>query len=411
MAKGRSAPAEHGDRAGERLPEGLVVGSVEPVGAIGDADGPWSGGAIAVPYPFGRGANPAAQAAAARFHGQEVLLLVALGHQLEREALGGPGPAGQAVDAVQLVESRLELGVGAAEEADRPVVDDLRCRALGPRHDRRAAGERLEHHHPERLRPGDGVEQGAGPAQQLHLVAVADLADVLDVPAQQVPDLGLEEGDLRCLAHLGREQQGHPQPPGDPDGVVGALLRHHPPEEGQVATIAVPEREVRDVDPVVHDGGDRDVGRRGGLAVRDGDDLGRPGDVPEDADGRVVEDAVVRGHDRHVGAPGAEQRARERVVVDDVDVAELLVGGHDVGELGRALADRIRGPAGQHRADLGRGLAVGMGDQHHLVPGLDEATDEAVQHGLGAAVGGRRDRQPRGGDHADAHRRELLVDG
>ena len=37
-----------------------------------------------------------------------------------------------------------------------------------------------------------------------------------------------------------------------------------------------------------------------------------------------------------------------------------------------------------------------MGDEHDLVPGPDEATDEAVEHGLGAAVRRRGNRQPGG---------------
>ena len=58
------------------------------------------------------------------------------------------------------------------------VDHDLLRGALGERDDRRAAGERLDHDHPERLVPADRHQQRRGARVQLLLGGAGDLADV-----------------------------------------------------------------------------------------------------------------------------------------------------------------------------------------------------------------------------------------
>ena len=62
---------------------------------------------------------------------------------------------------------------------------------------------------------------------------------------------------------------------GDLDGPVAALVGGHPAEEQDVGAVvvtgAVAHREVRGVDAVVDDPGDRDLRRRPVLGVGDGD--------------------------------------------------------------------------------------------------------------------------------------------
>ena len=60
------------------------------------------------------------------------------------------------------------------------MLDDLRHRPARERDDRRAARERFDHHHAERLRPIDGKEERARAAEELLFAGLADLADELD---------------------------------------------------------------------------------------------------------------------------------------------------------------------------------------------------------------------------------------
>ena len=76
---------------------------------------------------------------------------------------------------------------------------------------------------------------------------------------------------------------------------------------------------------------------------------------------------------------------------------------HEVAELGHRLAHAGGLGRLEHPSALDRAGGVTRGEQDDLVArGLDAAR-QAVDHGLGAAVGGRGDGEPRGRDEADAH--------
>src|SRR6185436_8869895 len=67
------------------------------------------------------------------------------------------------------------------EKPRHPMAEDLGYRASTPCDHRSPAGQGLDHHQTERLRPVDREQQCPGTAEQLRLGTVADLAEVLDV--------------------------------------------------------------------------------------------------------------------------------------------------------------------------------------------------------------------------------------
>ena len=125
--------------------------------------------------------------------------------------------------------------------------------------DRCAGGQRLDHHHTERLRPSHRVEQTEGIAQELVLAGTGDLADELDVAAEQGAHLLLEVLVLGLLAELCRDLERHARLARDADRRVDALVRAHASEEQRVATAAGADGELARVDPVVDHAGDGDL--------------------------------------------------------------------------------------------------------------------------------------------------------
>ena len=67
-----------------------------------------------------------------------------------------------------------------ADETRDAVVEDLGNRAAANGHDRRATGERLDHHQAERLGPVDREQQRPGATEKRALLRLGDLAAVLD---------------------------------------------------------------------------------------------------------------------------------------------------------------------------------------------------------------------------------------
>ena len=137
--------------------------------------------------------------------------------------------------------------------------------------------------------------------------------------------------------------------------------------------------------------------------MRDGDHghavAGRPVEGAEIA----LERPVVRRDDGQPGQPVGVDGTDERVVVDDVEVGDSVVGRDHMTQLGRATpgadADRpLEDPSPWHRAG-----AIAGGVQEDLVAGPREPPGESVEDGLGAAIGGRRNLHPRRGDDGDAH--------
>src|SRR5205823_6728829 len=91
--------------------------------------------------------------------------------------------------------------------------------AAWPRHHRRAAGQRLDHHEAEWLGPVDRKEQAQGLGEKFPLLVVTDLADILDEGAvDQRPHLALEvlavvrvgfRGDPQRDPHFVRDSDRH----------------------------------------------------------------------------------------------------------------------------------------------------------------------------------------------------------
>ena len=203
----------------------------------------------------------------------------------------------------------------------RPVLHHLAGGALVEGEDGRAAGQRLEHHDPERLVPADGEEQGTGAGQQVPLLLLGHLADEPEPVVEVGGDVALEVPPLGRLPDLPGQDQPLPGLEGRLERPVRALLRRHLAEEQEVAAIAPPDGEGAGVDAVVDDPGHRHA--RDDLGLGGGDDDGRARHAAVEAGALAVERAVGGGHHR----PGSDERPGDRVVVDEVAVGQRLVGG------------------------------------------------------------------------------------
>ena len=116
-----------------------------------------------------------------------------------------------------------------------PVLDHLGHGAPAGRDHRRPARHRLDHHQPERLLPLDREERRARVLEQLDLLAVRDLAEVLDLGRTRC---GRTNSSKYCCSSgsrlLAGDLQRQPGRDRDVDRAVAALVRAHPPEEEQV---------------------------------------------------------------------------------------------------------------------------------------------------------------------------------
>src|SRR5207249_8665662 len=127
---------------------------------------------------------------------------------------------------------------GGPHEPGTDSVDQLGHGPVGRGDDGRAAGERLDHHHPKGLGPADGIEQATGMTEQVLLVVAADLTDELDTVVEQRGHHMLEVGELLRLLQLGGDLERHARGPGHLDRGVHALLSAHAAEEDGVAAVA-----------------------------------------------------------------------------------------------------------------------------------------------------------------------------
>src|SRR5581483_12216978 len=100
------------------------------------------------------------------------------------------------------------------------------------------ARHRLDHYEAERLVPVDREEERAGATEQLDLLAVRQLAQVLDPAPQMRADVPLEVGALLGLAALGADAQLEAERPRHLDGAVRALVVAEPTEEGEVVVMS-----------------------------------------------------------------------------------------------------------------------------------------------------------------------------
>jgi hypothetical protein len=234
---------------------------------------------------------------------------------------------------------------------------------------------------------------------------VVDLADVVDATAEQRADHVGEVPLLGLLAHLGRDAERHADTSGGVDGVVDPLVGAHAADGDEVVPARGVERVAVEVEAVVDDG--RDVESGGcavGLITGDGDQRNRSGGAPVDVGKGGDEGPVVGGHDPELGVELADEQPGEGGVVDDVAVAERLIGCGGVVELDRGGADPGRDgllvdPGPFHFA---RGVA--SGEQDDLVTEASQPAGQRVEDELGAPVAGRRDWQPWRSDDANRQR-------
>ena len=103
----------------------------------------------------------------------------------------------------------------------------------------------LDHVQPEGFVPADGVEQRPGGAEESSVVGGVDLADVVDVAAEERLDLGPVVLVLVGVAHLGGDGEGDAGALGDLDGLADALVGGHAPDEDQVVAAGTDRVAVR----------------------------------------------------------------------------------------------------------------------------------------------------------------------
>ena len=180
-----------------------------------------------------------------------------------------------ALGRVDLVDARERLHhlVGGLDDEPRAaVLDHLGHRPLAHGDHGRAAGERLDHHEAERLRPLDGEQRAAGALVELDLGLVVDLAAEVDVVGEVRLDLRGEELALRALVDLAGHDEALVEAAGHLDGRVRALVGGHAADEQQVVVLLGAERHVLHVDGVGDRADELQVGEPLALVLADGDE-------------------------------------------------------------------------------------------------------------------------------------------
>ena len=175
----------------------------------------------------------------ARAGGRAVGGLVGAGHDIDVAVLGDPCAAVARGDAPEAPDGRGHRGLVLDEEAGPAVTHQLAGRARGESDHGGAAGQRLDHHHPERLLPADRHQQRARAGERRALERPADLTEEADTIAVDVRrDLAVEEVLLARLddageheRHAGRARRG--------DRAVRPLLGGHPADPEHVVLLAL----------------------------------------------------------------------------------------------------------------------------------------------------------------------------
>jgi hypothetical protein len=234
------------------------------------------------------------------------------------------------------------------------------------------------------------------------------LAEVHNVVSEQRLEVLGEEAVLVIFPHLGRDQQPAARTPHRPGGMIDTLFGDDAAEEQEIEAVIVAvtgtHRVGVGVEPVVDHCGDRDPSRTARLVLTDGDDRHARGDPAVERRQVAFEGPVIGGDHGQVELVGA-QRPGQRVVVHDVraPVGERLVPGDDMVEFDDRRADAL---ALRRREDVpsgDRARGVAGRPQHDLVAGPLQAASELVDHGFGAAIGGRRHGYPWRRKDSDPH--------
>ncbi len=289
------------------------------------------------------------------------------------------------------------------------MLDDLGHGAVTHGDDRRAAGQRLDHHQTERLRPLDGEQRAAGALVELDLGLVVDLAAKVDVVGEERLHLLGVVLTLGPFVHLAGHDQALVETPRHLDGGVGALVGDHAADEQEVVVLLRAERHVLHVDGVGDGAHEAQVRESLALVLGDGDEGEVVTQRAQDLLRHGVGGAVKRGHDRSAdeavdeGAHGAAGEAV--VVVDHVELPRLHVGLEAVHHLEvPSLLDLLERGAGEDVAQARLRGGVAAGEQRDVVTATHEALGEQADDELDAAVALGGQGEPGRGDHGDAHR-------
>ncbi len=275
------------------------------------------------------------------------------------------------------------------------IEHDLAGGALGEGDHRGSAGERLDHHHPERLRPADRHQERLRAREQLLAAPPPTSPTNTTCGRRRAVDLAAEVLLLSGL-HGSGEHEPHAGGSRCRDCTVRALDRVQPTHPQQVVVLVVAKRPVFDTDRVGHDIGDAHAGRRVlELEVADRDES-RLVAVPRVERARLVVERAVQGvHDRHRYAARHGHRGETRVVVHEIERPTLragaidrVVGRADVVGLVQRGADLIGMGAFQRGADPGGRARAGRGEQRDVVSPRDQLVAQQRDDGLDPSVAG-----------------------
>jgi hypothetical protein len=142
---------------------------------------------------------------------------------------------------------------------------------------------------------------------------------------------------------------------------------------------------------VVNDGRYASLGLRR-LMMGDGDQGCAGSDPGIDLVEFLHEGTVVGGDHLRSAAAFGIGRSDHGVVVHDVEVADRLIGVHQVMQLDEGLADLLGDGAAPYPCLRYRTAGVSGGEQEHRVACGMKSSGESIDDSLGAAVGRRRHR-------------------
>ena len=331
--------------------------------------------------------------------------LVAGAHHRQVEVRRDARAARVRVQFVGAGDRRRQILEVVDDDPGAAIVDDLRDRATPGRHDRCAAGHRLDHHHAERLIPRDREHQAGRPRIQLALERGIRLPDIFRVRAQQRTHLTVEVLLLGRLVELAGEDDAASRAPCRLDRGVGALIGAESPHPQHVALLRLAEGKAAQVDRVVDVAHPIQVGCGGPLGTRDRHQVDGGAQAGEVVAVVAAGRSVDRRERRDVAAPG-EQRSREGVVVHQIELESLdrLRGLGGMNNLRHRRRAELLGGRCRVGGDVARRPRPGIarGDERHVVAALHEVVDEAGHDGFGSAIAGGRKSEPRRCDHADS---------
>ena len=243
------------------------------------------------------------------------------------------------------------------------MIDHFGGRSGRPGNGWRARGHRLDHHQSEGLGPVDREQHGAGVAEELGFVRIADLADEFDQRmVEQRLDLLLEiilVGMIDLRGHL----QFHPRLDRNLDRPVGAFFGADPAKESKIIAAFRTKRDQLLRQPMIDRPGEIGFRHRAPLVVRNADQphFGKFGKAGQEVG--QVEPPVERR--QAFVREMLEQREMHEIDVKMDEVVGVGIGQHPVDHrhrIGQVIVDSVEPQATRGAGNqLGRGFAVAAG--------------------------------------------------